>query len=129
VRRSHRSTPQRSVWPLLGALVCLLLVAGTSQAAWVTVPDVAFTRRCLLHYRGDCEFAGHGPWVTASADLAVGHLGGRLELALHTDWSETRSDWSAAYLAVPNLSVIYRPPAGQVIRAGDVKNILASVDG
>jgi hypothetical protein len=115
-RRVLRTAPQRSVRPLLGALVWLLLVVGTSQAAWVSLPGIAFERRCPLHYRGDREFAGHGPQVTASADLEVGSYGSWLELELNMDMSETRSDWSAAYLAVPNVYVIYFPPAGQAIR-------------
>jgi hypothetical protein len=111
-RLPPRPAPPRYGLPLLGALVCLLLVVGTSQAAWVNLPGIAFTRLCPSHYRGDREYAGHGPQVTVTADLSTS--GEVLSLDLYMDQSETRSDWSAAFLG--RNYFLYGVQSGQVIR-------------
>jgi hypothetical protein len=110
----HRTAPQRYVRPLLGAVAWLLLVVGTSQAAWVTLPNELVLRLCPWHYRGDYEFAGNGPRVTANADLLLDGYGRTLEFSVHMHQTETRSDWSSAVL---NRSYfLYAPLAGKVIR-------------
>jgi hypothetical protein len=95
-----RPSPARPrLWlPLLGALVCLLLAAGTSQAEWVYLAPQSITRLCPTHVSGDREYAGHGPEVMASAELSWEYYPVELRLLLTMTQVETRADWSAAFL-------------------------------
>ena len=72
-RTGHRTARQRYWLPLLGALVCLLLTLGTSQAYWVALDPltIPYHNRMLCPARtgGDCDFAGNGPDVYVSVWL------------------------------------------------------------
>jgi hypothetical protein len=113
-RRLHRTAQQRYGLPLLGALVCLLLVVGTSQAYWVTLGPYAFTRLCPEHITGDREYAGHGPEVFARAELHMSSDWTTLYVVPTMLQRETQSDWSRASLQ--EWIWLYNTPAGQVIR-------------
>jgi hypothetical protein len=114
-RLFHRTAPQRYVLPLLGALVCLLLTVGTSQAAyWYNLGYRSFTRLCPTHVAGDREFAGHGPDVYANAFVyTTGHSDEQLAVSFYLRERETRSDWSEASKSWAYL--LYTAPSGQSI--------------
>jgi hypothetical protein len=88
----------RSVWSLLGALLCLLVVVGTSQAAWVNPGPQYILRLCPTHTGGDREYAGHGPSVFGGAYLHTD--GTSLYISFYMHQQETQSDWSTARLDV-----------------------------
>lgn len=58
------------------------------------VPD-AITRLCPDHRGGDREFNGHGPNVTAHADMEI-KLNTELWVKLYLHVKETRADWTEA---------------------------------
>ena len=111
-RLSHRTAQQRYVLPLLGALVCLLLVVGTSHAYWVSLSPRAFTRLCPTHSGGDREYAGHGPNVTVWAFL-LNNGSGTLSVSFDMHQQETQSDWSKAFFS--KTYWLYSAPAGHKI--------------
>lgn len=59
----------------------------------ITFTPGPYTRLCPSHIGGDREFAGHGPNVTASAQLRIVDEK-RIFVDLHLHEKETRSDWT-----------------------------------
>jgi hypothetical protein len=105
---------QRYLRPLLGAVVVLLLVVGTTYAEWVNLGPRSFERLCPQHIGGDREYAGHGPEVYALAELSLVNAT-ELWINLYMHQIETRSDWSEAEL---NRSFrLYSAPSGRQITA------------
>ena len=75
------------------------------------VPD-AITRLCPDHRGGDREFDGHGPNVTAHADLEI-KLNTELWVKLYLHVKETRDDWTEAEQTWDRL--LWTAPSGYVI--------------
>jgi hypothetical protein len=114
-RMCHRTAQQRYWLPLLGALVCLLLAVGTSQAEWVYLPSNSPTGLydCPEHTRGDRDFAGNGPYVYVTVWLYIPSDGTSLWVNISALWRETKSDWSTA--SMYRSFLLYSPPPGQRI--------------
>lgn len=75
------------------------------------VPD-AITRLCPDHRGGDREFEGHGPNVTANANLEI-RLNTELWVKLYLHVKETRADWTEAEQTWDRQ--IWSAPSGYVI--------------
>ena len=92
-----------------------LLVAETSYAEWVDLGTRTFARLCPEHIGGDREYAGHGPEVTARAQLFTQNSDSELHIDIFMHQIETKSGWSEALLS--RTFFIYRAPAGRRITA------------
>jgi hypothetical protein len=90
-----------------------LLVVETSHAEWVDLGTRTYSRLCPEWIGGDREYAGHGPEVTARAQLFTANSDTELYIDIEMHQIETKSDWSEAQLSRPFL--IYRAPAGRRI--------------
>jgi hypothetical protein len=110
-RLECRPMLQRSVLSLLGALLCLLVVVGTSQATWVNPGPQYILRLCPNHIGGDREYGGNGPSVFGGAHLYTD--GTSLYISFYMLQQETKSDWSTARLDVTFW--LYTASPGQTI--------------
>jgi hypothetical protein len=111
-RVSSSTQHQRYLGPLMGALVLLLLVVGTSHAEWINVGAPGFYRLCPTKIGGDCEYSSNGPSVYAYAYLYI-VSGTQLWVRVYMDQLETKSDWSRTRL--DRLIRLYTAPSGRRI--------------
>lgn len=86
---------------LAAPLTAALLSFSTTETAvaatrTVTIKPSPIKYLCPKHVRGDREFAGHGPHVTAHAYLFKTNGGRFLKVRIYLKAKETKRNWSTA---------------------------------
>jgi hypothetical protein len=117
---SNSTQHQRYLWQLMGALVLLVLIIGTSHAEFVN-PSTSTNlsafkkeRICPTHIRGDREYSSNGPTVDIQAWLYIDkQTSTTLYLYAYMHQIETKSDWSEAERTASYW--IYTAPPGRRI--------------
>ncbi len=101
------------------SVLCFLLLSGENstgeETKFVTIQPIDLIDLCPNHTRGDRDFKGHGPKVSASVDIRITKESGQREIwaNVHLKAEETKRDFTTGegYWS----KRIYTAPHGHII--------------